>query len=558
MALFSRPLQSRRAIGVFRSYCFALLTAVASLGITAHWTLGAITWTGDVDPSDPNTWTDETYAYIGRTVDGTLMVDGDSDLRSYTGLVGYDRASTGAVVVAGAGSTWTNGRTLSVGNFGKGTLAISDGGVVEVAGNTVVAYGPESSGEIHFDGGALSTGGLLAAAANLTGTGTIDLHGLVSDVDIAFDASHGLRQSIILNELPGQNITLNLGVDGSGAMGAGYGGVGTMTVSDGIVVRSTSGHIGNAAGSSGTVTVDGIGSTWTNADDLYIGDTGSGSLGITGGGTVSTSKNSFIGRNNGSTGAVMVDGAGSTWNTASLLYIGLMDSNGTLSITNGGRVNSTNSYIRNVTGATETVRVNGPGSTWTNSGELLVGNYGRATLVISDGGVVSVAGTLTVDANSDGNAFINMASDGMLALMGDADDSLGEYLDLVQGTDAIRYWDNSLSAWALLTSAAYGDDYTLEYLTAGDLAGYTLLTVLAPGPPGDFDVDGIVDGGDFLAWQRGASPDPHSPADLAAWQAHYGDDLSAATAAAIPEPAAWVLAALGAMLLVRRRAGRHC
>jgi hypothetical protein len=37
----------------------------------------------------------------------------------------------------------------------------------------------------------------------------------------------------------------------------------------------------------------------------------------------------------------------------------------------------------------------------------------------------------------------------------------------------------------------------------------------------DFDGDGDIDGRDFLAWQRGESPDPLSSTDLARWQASY-------------------------------------
>ena len=65
----------------------------------------------------------------------------------------------------------------------------------------------------------------------------------------------------------------------------------------------------------------------------------------------------------------------------------------------------------------------------------------------------------------------------MLALRGEADDSLEDFLGLVSGTDAIRYWDASLSNWADLTNATLGDDYSLEYFTEGKLMGYTLLTV---------------------------------------------------------------------------------
>ena len=39
-------------------------------------------------------------------------------------------------------------------------------------------------------------------------------------------------------------MTVNLDVDGSGAMGAGYDGTGMMRISDGIVIESTYGYIG--------------------------------------------------------------------------------------------------------------------------------------------------------------------------------------------------------------------------------------------------------------------------------------------------------------------------
>ncbi len=122
-------------------------------------------------------------------------------------------------------------------------------------------------------------------------------------------------------------------------------------------------------------------------------------------------------------------------------------------------------------------KVDGNGSTWTNGANLYVGRYGSGTLEIANGGLVSVSGLLTIDYDSSDDSFINMSTGGMLALLGDADDSIAAFLDLINGTDAIRYWDDSISDWANITGATYGDDYRLSYLTEGDLAGYTLLTV---------------------------------------------------------------------------------
>lgn len=54
--------------------------------------------------------------------------------------------------------------------------------------------------------------------------------------------------------------------------------------------------------------------------------------------------------------------------------------------------------------------------------------------------------------------------------------------------------------------------------------------------PGDFNSDGVVDGADFLAWQRGQSPRPRSPDDLLAWQTHFGSATLAEVAHVVPEP----------------------
>ena len=71
----------------------------------------------------------------------------------------------------------------------------------------------------------------------------------------------------------------------------------------------------------------------------------------------------------------------------------------------------------------------------------------------------------------------------MLALSGetDASNSIDDFLEMVGGTDAIRYWDGL--DWAHISGATKGEDYWLEYRTTGDLAGYTMLTVgLVPEP----------------------------------------------------------------------------
>jgi hypothetical protein len=84
---------------------------------------------------------------------------------------------------------------------------------------------------------------------------------------------------------------------------------------------------------------------------------------------------------------------------------------------------------------------------------------------------------------------------------------------------------------------------------------YGLLPPLSSGGlTGDFDNDGDVDGRDFLVWQRGASPDPLSASDLAAWQGNYGAG-SLAASTAVPEPASLIsvlIAGIGSLAGRRR------
>ncbi len=79
---------------------------------------------------------------------------------------------------------------------------------------------------------------------------------------------------------------------------------------------------------------------------------------------------------------------------------------------------------------------------------------------------------------------------------------------------------------------------------------WTATYSLATPVDGDFNDDGIVDGADFLVWQRGESPDPLSASDLETWKTAFGGPAIAA----VPEPTAALLmvaAMFGSMLGLR-------
>jgi hypothetical protein len=78
--------------------------------------------------------------------------------------------------------------------------------------------------------------------------------------------------------------------------------------------------------------------------------------------------------------------------------------------------------------------------------------------------------------------------------------------------------------------------------------------------PGDFDLNGSVDGADFLAWQRGESPDPLSASDLADWEANYGTPASpvVAATATVPEPSTSLLVLINSITCLTLAKRRRC
>lgn len=105
--------------------------------------------------------------------------------------------------------------------------------------------------------------------------------------------------------------------------------------------------------------------------------------------------------------------------------------------------------------------------------------------------------------------------------------------------------------------AAYGGDLGL-LAVGGGAAIYKNLSITLENPqdvPGDFDLDGDVDGSDFLAWQRGEAPGGLTPDNLTAWRNNFGaGGAIAAAASTAPEPATLtMLGAAGALVLLRWR-----
>ncbi len=97
-----------------------------------------------------------------------------------------------------------------------------------------------------------------------------------------------------------------------------------MTIQNGGRVFSHTGTIAGGNGGTGQVTVTGLNSSWHTAEEIYVGNRGTGSLNILNGGVVSNSgaNGVIVGNFNGSSGTVTVSGAGSTLSIARALFLG--------------------------------------------------------------------------------------------------------------------------------------------------------------------------------------------------------------------------------------------
>jgi T5SS/PEP-CTERM-associated repeat protein len=108
-----------------------------------------------------------------------------------------------------------------------------------------------------------------------------------------------------------------------------------LTIEAGGSVSNSDGHIGFNAGSTGTATVSGAGSNWTNSGSLFVGHSGSGTLTIEAGAQVGNSA-SYLGYKPGSSGTATVTGSGAAW-TSESLAVGCLGG-GRLTVANGGLV----------------------------------------------------------------------------------------------------------------------------------------------------------------------------------------------------------------------------
>jgi T5SS/PEP-CTERM-associated repeat protein/autotransporter-associated beta strand protein len=417
---------------------------------------------GNVNVLGGGTWTDTGGLVVGGAGTGTLHIGtaGAGLVTSASGVVGG--TGLGHVNVDGTGALWAISGALQLNN---GEMNIINGGAVSDGDSAIdPLVGSAVSVYVNGPGSAWTNGGLLTVGGLNEGLGTLNITnpGSVS-ADSVVIGNHGLI-NVSGTGAPITNLavanSLSVGIEGTtGNGGAG----GSLSIASGGLVHDATGVVGVTAGSAGSVTVDGAGSTWSNtglldvgavatgvltvqagahavvtasggttnvgalfgatgnvtvtgsgslvdSPTINVGDAGTGALNILANGVVhDTSAN--IGSAAGAVGQVTVDGLGA-WNTDTELDVGV-SGNGALTVQNDGKVNGATVNLASATDGVGHVIVNGAGSLVHGTGQINVGGVGAGTLDIQAGGVVhGASGRIGVAAGSSGQATIDGAFSG--------------------------------------------------------------------------------------------------------------------------------------------------
>nr|WP_319396845.1 hypothetical protein [uncultured Desulfobacter sp.] len=379
---------------------------------------------------------------IGYEGTGILCVTDGAALEG-SGVLGYSSGSIGTVTIDGGETLWTNG-LLYIGWEGTGALSISNGAAVSGAGGSIGALSG-AYGEVSVDGDDATWTATSGITVGLKGSGTLSVTNGGSVTTGQLIAGHLSESSSGFLTIDGEGSSLT----SSYQVEIGNYGTVEMNIANGGTVTDVAGYIGHNSWSYGTVSVDGVGSAWTNSSRLFVGYSGgTGTLAITNGGVVTIGvQNTYIGSGGDAIGTVTVDGEGSTFAGSGELVTG-RNGAGTLVVTNGGTVTNTYGYIGCWSDSVGKVTLDGEDTSWTNSSTLYVGYQGTGSLSVFNSGLVS-ASSLSINSISsatvDVNSSLNLGTEdndwtgiitnaGKVRLVAGADADSGTYTPISYST----------------------------------------------------------------------------------------------------------------------------
>jgi T5SS/PEP-CTERM-associated repeat protein len=396
---------------------------------------------------------------VGGQGRGSMSLESGSTFRGLNVVLGEAVGSEGVIDVDGAGSLLfadgqSNNQGIFVGRDGTGTLNVTGGGFAQV--------NPAINNSIGIPD--------IELGLNAGGTGTLNVDGSGSVVR-AEDHFVGFAGTGFLNITNGGLLNADIGtsadgfvafdvgssgtavVDGAGSqwrlrrLDVGRGGVGTLDITDGGLVRTVNSGsngdlvVGTAATGDGIITVSGgIGgatSTLDVDDNMIIGDFGQAVVRVgqdasgntVGSGSLVVDGNIEIGRRSGTgfTNTLVVDGEDASINVGNNLDVGAFftgasfGGNGTLDVLNGADVTAGNELrLGLASSGTGVATIRGAGSTLTATRVFAGNNDATANetavgfLNVEQGGRVTITGDggAALTLGDDPGGFVTVTVDG--------------------------------------------------------------------------------------------------------------------------------------------------
>jgi hypothetical protein len=450
-------------------------------------------------------------------------------------IIGLADVSTAVVNVSG-GEFRADGRSILVGFDGNGTLNVSNTGFVRANFDLLVGFLPGSVGTVNLSGGAIETGFLFT---NIDG--------------------NPAGSSAIVNQTGGTFTTRIAFVLGQRA------GTSTMNHSGGLVDVLNNGEfvVGDGPANSSTYNISGTADV-NVARNFVAGRDGIGVTNMTGG-TIDAA-NVFLGDFDSSTGTMKISG-GTLTLTGNFNVGAALASNAAPDRVEPDGANGPQGQALDANGV---LIVSGSAATIDVAGNFLA-NPDDKSAFRSDPFIAGADNSATLGFeifNSSGTSLIDVVGiadlDGAVIdvdLMGGFTPTVGTTFDLLTassfGTTGAGTTENvgTGEAFTLATEDVGAFSLALVPGGRGEILRATFLSG-GGGLPGDVDLDGDVDGRDFLAIQRGFGTQ-YDASDISDFQTNFGM-TSPATAAvgAVPEPGAQALVVIAAagVAAARRRA----
>jgi T5SS/PEP-CTERM-associated repeat protein len=406
----------------------------------------------------------ELRAFVGNNPgsNGTLNVMSGSK-PTFTTLIAGATAGSGAtpsalgtVLVDGTNSvlTVTAAGTIpsatNIGQTGRGTITVQNGGSAQLLSSTALGSDAGSSGTMTIDNATVTAAtntpaagqGQISMAVGSGGTGNLTVQnggsltvGKDQNNGLVVAANQGSSGTISLTGANSRIAATEFAMSGTQFNGNGTGGTSILNVSSGGVFSVADiANIGQNKGGTATITVDGAGSqfkltgngTANLSGQLTVGrfNGAQGTITVQNGGSLSAF-DAFLGVDANTNGTLTVTGANTAATFARQLLIGATANGGTgaagvLNVQAGGLVDNSTSgngavFVAADAGTTGTVSVTGTNSQlratslgMTGQQNVGTGTGGPSMLTVSAGGSVAVQNLATIGQNKGGTATVTV------------------------------------------------------------------------------------------------------------------------------------------------------